>query len=165
MYLLCCVDMSERPRFSTLACAALVQSCAWELFTRPQLQAAPVVPDGFVDTSKVSLRSSLGGGNGGSRDGRRDALDGNASNPDSNAGHGAGRQHVGEHGFARLGRGVYAGGTPKQEDVLALDATGLFEALRPMVVGIPTLGGPSPSAIESEDVSRRGQYWCASTAV
>jgi len=158
--------MSERPRFSTLACAALVQSCAtWELFTRPQLQAAPVVPDGFVDTSKVSLRSSLGGGNGGSRDGRRDALDGNASNPDSNAGQGAGRQHMGEHGFARLGGGVYAGGTPKQEDVLALDANGLFEALRPMMVGIPKLGGPSPSAIESEDVSRRVQYWCTSIAV
>ena len=72
---------------------------------------------------------------------------------------------MGEHGLARLGRGVYAAGTPKLEDLLALDATGLFGAPRPMMVGIPTLGGPLPSAIESEDVSRRVQYSCTSIAV
>ena len=176
VYLLCRVDMGHTPVASTLACTALVQSCAWELSARLPQQAAALVPDYCVYTSKASRRDSRSRsnkppsnhgsdgniGSGGKRHG-------DASSPGSNTGPQAGtqggRQHMGEHGLARLGRGVYAAGTPKLEDLLALDATGLFGAPRPMMVGIPTLGGPSPSAIESEDVSRRGQYWCASTAV
>ena len=178
--------MSGEPHASALACTALVQSYAWEVFARPQLQLAAVEPDGYVNTSTAALRTSRsgrnkksaarrpGGRSDGSTDSTRDAQDsdaqddgvqdGNANNHDSTAGQRAGRQHKGEHGFARLGRGVYAGGTPKQEDVLVLDATGLFEALEPMMVGIPKLGGPAPSAMESEDVSRRLQHSCTSIA-
>ena len=180
--LLYAADMSHSPCVSALTCTALVQSCAWELCARPPLLAAPVAPEGYVNTSQAwrsshdassGRRPGSSGNNGSGRrnDGPRRGSDNNqrggARAPKSKAGAKAGRQHMGEaqHAFARFGRGVYAAGAPKLEDVLALNATGLFEALHPMIVGIPKLGGPSPSAIESEDVSRRVQFWCTSIAV
>ena len=180
--LLYAADMSHSPYASALTCTALVQSCAWELCARPPLLAAPVAPEGYVNTSEAwrsshdtssGRRPGSSGNNGSGRrnDGPRRGSDNNqrggARAPKSKAGAKAGRQHMGEaqHAFARFGRGVYAAGAPKLEDVLALNATGLFEALHPMIVGIPKLGGPTPSAIESEDVSRRVQCWCTSTAV
>merc|ERR1719197_1530570 len=173
--LLYAADMSHSPCVSALTCTALVQSCAWELCARPPLLAAPVAPEGYVNTSQAwrsshdtssGRRPGSSGNNGSGRrnDGPRRGSDNNqrggARAPKSKAGAKAGRQHMGEaqHAFARFGRGVYAAGAPKLEDVLALNATGLFEALHPMIVGIPKLGGPSPSAIESEDDSRARVY-------
>lgn len=168
VYLLCREDMSTTPTTSALVCTALVQSCSWELRSRPNQSAAPVAAVGYVSSSKASLWRSggagseqssgrkPGGGNQGSRGGNGETQHGRPSSTGPNR---AGRQHMGEHGFMRFGPGIYAAGTPRVEDVVALKATGLVEAVHPLLVGIPTLGGPPSScAIESEDDARSRVY-------
>ena len=168
---LCRVDIKNRE--DALACAALVQSSAWEVASRkPDDVMCAVRVSALVSTSKPT-KSTKGGASSGASGGRG-RRSGSRRRPRSQgrSSHGQGNQQTKKHGPSAHGtqhngapptnrlyfeKHVYAG-IPRESDMVALKATQRFSSVEPLMVGIPVIGGPPVSTPSSSAV--RGCGWC-----
>ena len=169
--LLCQVNIEHLHH--ALACAALVQSSAWEVASRkPDDVMCAVRVSALVSTSKPT-KSTKGGASSGASGGRG-RRSGSRRRPRSQgrSSHGQGNQQTKKHGPSAHGtqhngapptnrlyfeKHVYAG-IPRESDMVALKATQRFSSVKPLMVGIPVIGGPPVSTPSSSAV--RGCGWC-----
>ena len=129
---LCEVDIKNRD--NALACAALVQSSAWEVASRKPDDVIHAVHVSDVVASAKPTSST---------DTRTSSCGADYRPPPAN------RFYFEKH--------VYAG-IPRESDMVALKATQRFSSVKPLMVGIPVIGGPPVSTPSSSAV--RGCGWC-----
>ena len=134
---LCDVDIKDRD--NALACAALVQSSAWEVASRrPDEGIGAVHVSDVVASAKPTPSTET-----------RTSSSGADDRPPP-----ANRFYFEKH--------VYVG-IPRESDMVALKATQRFSSVKPLMVGIPVIGGPPVSTPSSSAV--RGCGLCGLLSV
>ena len=166
---LCRVDIKNRE--DALACAALVQSSAWEVASRRPDDAISAVHVSIVVTTTKPTKGGASSHGGPSRHGATSQRRGDSAGQEGAQEHGDAGQAK-EHGPSAHGtqhngappanrfyfeKHVYVG-IPRESDMVALKATQRFSSVEPLMVGIPVIGGPPVSTPSSSAV--RGRGWC-----
>jgi len=169
--LLCQVNI-EHLRHA-LACAALVQSSAWEVASRMPDDAISAVHVSDLVTTSKPTKSTKGGASSGASAGRGRRLGSQRrSRSQGRSSHGQGNQRAKKHGPSAHGtqhngappanrfyfeKHVYVG-IPRESDMVALKATQRFSSVKPLMVGIPVIGGPPVSTPSSSAMKRARVY-------
>ena len=166
---LCRVDIKNRE--DALACAALVQSSAWEVASRRPDDAISAVHVSIVVTTTKPTKGGASSHGGPSRHGATSQRRGDSAGQEGAQEHGDAGQAK-EHGPSAHGtqhngappanrfyfeKHVYAG-IPRESDMVALKATQRFSSVKPLMVGIPVIGGPPVSTPSSSAMKRARVY-------